>query len=244
MKKLITFVTMLVFVFSLSISVVNPTEAKTIKKIVSKKVISKVKVKKVVKKTIAPIIKPIDTITPIPTPMVVKTVVCQSRQLGILGWGINSNVKISYITGQGKTGAFSALGQVVFDDPLSLGSYVGITKNAVKYGIGIGAVYGKDINDNDIKAIPIYGDVIVDLPVSLVKGFDTYATGGLNYVVYGTDRVSGNYGAQIALGVSHDYGIGIGKTSVELGLGAVRCGSDNLRSAKGIVLSVSQPIII
>jgi len=246
MKKLIALFAMLVFTFSLSMS-----EAVVVKKMnkTTKKIVKQV-TKKVVKQTQKESPKtPAIIVIPLPPPPpsvdAKAIVICpKPRQQGILGLGINTNTKASYIYENSDSSAFGIQEQIVFNDPLSTGKYIGLLQNSVKYGIGIGVVFGKDINNNDIKAIPVYADVIVNLPANLTMGLDSYVSGGMNYTVYGTDRVSGNYGVQACLGISHDYGVGLGKTSIELGWSATRCGSTNLRSAKGVTLTLSQPIML
>lgn len=142
-------------------------------------------------------------------------------------------------------GTVGLRGDIVLDDPLALGTWVGLSANSVKYKVGLGGVYGKDINDADIKAIPVYGDVVVKLPAEWLGGLDTYVSGGANYVVYGSGRKTGSYGVQGAAGVNVDLGLGLGKTGIEVGYAIVRAnGSTPTLSAKGITFAVSQPLVL
>ena len=84
------------------------------------------------------------------------------------------------------------------------------------------------------------------LPADMLGGIDSYVGGGLNYTLYGTGKTSGPYGIQAYVGIMGDLGLGLGKTALEIGYDVVRAGgsTDFKRSAKGITISVCQPIAL
>jgi len=172
---------------------------------------------------------------PPPAPVVVRP----AAPAGLLGMGINTSLAGSYInTGKGSlSGSIGARGDWLLDDFVGLGSMVGLSADAIKYKAGLGAVYG----GGGMKAIPLYAGGIINLPADMMGGLETYLTGGLNYVVYGNGQTTGKIGGDAAVGMNIDLGLGLGKTGIELGWGAVR--SDTVTS-KGIMLSVSQPIVL
>ena len=188
---------------------------------------------------------------PAPTPAPVAPVVIVPTPAGLFGWGLNTDMTGSYInTGKGKVNGTLALrADVVLDDPLALGTMVGLQANAIKYKVGLGGVYGVDINGNRIKSIPLYADVVVGLPADWMGGLETYIGGGINYNLYGNQlnansERTGPIGAQAYVGVMADLGLG-GKTGFEIGYGAVRTGGDPATvSAKGLMLSVTQMITL
>ena len=132
---------------------------------------------------------------------------------------------------------------LILDDPLGLGSLVGLGAKAVNYRVGLGGATGKDGNNNTIGAIPLFIDGIVNLPADMMGGISTYVGGGVNYTLYGTNKASGPYGIQAFAGVSGDVGLG-GKSFVEVGYSIIRAGSTTKRSAKGISVSVGQQIML
>jgi hypothetical protein len=158
---------------------------------------------------------------------------------GLFGMGINTCLTGLYInTGKGQlSGSIGAKGEMVLDDFVGLGPMVGMSANTVKYTVGLGAVYA----GGGMKGIPVYAGGIINLPAEWMGGLETYLAGGLNYVVYGNSATSGNLGGDAAIGVNFDLGLGLGKTGVSLGWGAVR---SKTVTSKGIMLSVSQPIVL
>lgn len=184
-------------------------------------------------------------VTPPPPPVVVKPAPTGPAPLFGLGW--NTVITGTYLnTGKGKiNGGLGARADLVVDDMIGVGSLIGVSKDAVKYKIGLGGFYGADINNNLIKAIPLYLDGVLNLPAGWMGGLETYVGGGLNYTLYGSGRTTGSYGAQAYLGMKTDLGLGLGKTSFELGWSAIRAnGSTPKLSAKGLTLSIGQNIVL
>jgi hypothetical protein len=251
MKKLIVVLVAIGFV----LGVINMSEAATTvtttkKAVVTKKVVAKKAVakKKVVKKAVkaapkvapkvAPIAPPPPPVAPIaPTPVAVKA----APSAGLFGWGLNTAWTGTYLnTGKGKiNGCLAASAALVVKDPFMLSGLVGLPADSLKYLVGVGGLYGNSTADGDrIKAIPVFVDGVISLPV---MGMDTFIGGGLNYVVYGSGQKAGNVGGEIYVGMSQDLGLGLGKTSFELGWAAVRAYQE---TAKGFTLSVCQPIVL
>ena len=132
---------------------------------------------------------------------------------------------------------------LVLDDPLGIGSMLGLSAKAVNYRVGLGGATGNDGNDKTMKAIPLFIDGILNLPADMMGGIESYVGGGVNYVLYGTDQKTGTYGIQAFVGAKGDLGLG-GKSFAEVGYSIIRCGDANKRSAKGISISVGQSIVL
>jgi len=175
-------------------------------------------------------------VAPVPPPPAMQAKPAAAPSGGLFGWGINTLLSGQYIsTGKGQiSGALGVRGEIIFDDPLALGSMVGLSANSVKYRLGLGYTQG-----NNLKAIPVYIGGIINLPPEMLGGLETYLNGGLNYCVYGNGQKAGRYGIDASVGCRFDIGLGLGKTAAELGYSAVR--SDNYTD-KGFALTVSQPI--
>ncbi|MBI5400463.1 hypothetical protein HZB07_07690 [Candidatus Saganbacteria bacterium] len=157
---------------------------------------------------------------------------------GLFGLGVNTCVSGSYIyTGTGSIkGAGAVRGDIVLDDFVGLGPIVGLSAKAIQYKLGIGYVKGSGVT-----ALPVYADGVINLPADMMMGMETYLTGGLNYTVKGSGADPGKIGGEIAIGLNTDLGLGLGKTGFELGWSVVRATS---KTAKGITISVSQPIAL
>ncbi|OGC11003.1 hypothetical protein A3K48_00475 [candidate division WOR-1 bacterium RIFOXYA12_FULL_52_29] len=182
---------------------------------------------------------------PPPAPISVKP--APAPMAGLFGWGLNTDVAGVYMmTGKGKiSGGLMLRGDIVLDDPMALGSMIGMSANAVNYKLGLGGLYGVDINGNRIKAIPVFADVILNIPADAMGGIDSYVGAGLNYTVYGSGQTSGSYGAQVYYGMKSDLGLGLGKTAFEIGWGAIRAnGATPKLSSKGFTLSICQPVVL
>jgi hypothetical protein len=249
MKKLIALLVVLGFfvgVVSMS-EAAAPKKAAPAKKVVAKKVVKKV-VKKAVKKAapapapVAPAPPP-PPVAPVPPPAPVAVKAAPAGSL--FGWGMNTAWTGTYLmTGKGKiNGGLGAKAEVVLDDMFGLGSMVGLQANSVKWKVGLGGLYGVDINGTRIKAVPVNFDGVVSLPSEWIGGMPTYVGAGLNYTVYGSGATSGSYGAEVYVGMLTDLGMGLGKTGIELGWAAVRANGTKL-SAKGLTLSVSQMLTL
>lgn len=265
MKKLIALLVVLGFfvgVVSMSQAATAPAK-KVVKKVVAKKVVAKKVVKKVVAKKkvvkkavkkaaprlapapVAPAPPPPPPVAPVPPPAPVAVKAAPSAAL--FGWGMNTAWTGTYLmTGKGKiNGCLGGKAELVLDDMFGLGSMVGLQANSVKWKVGVGGLYGVDINGTRIKAIPVNFDGVVMLPADWMGGMSTYVGAGLNYTVYGSGQTSGSYGAEVYVGMLTDLGLGIGKTGWELGWEAIRAnGSTPLLSAKGLTLSVSQMLTL
>lgn len=178
----------------------------------------------------APVVAPVPPPVPVPAP----TVAAPYTPWSIFGLGLNTELKGQYInTGLGVAkGSVGVVGNIMLD----LGPTFGISGNAIKFKLGTGYFFG----GGGLKAIPVYAGGLVRLPQWL-GGQDAYLTGGLNYVVYGNGRTSGQIGGDAAFGVTADFGLGLGPTGFEIGYSVVR---SNTVTSKGISLAVSQPIYL
>jgi len=188
---------------------------------------------------VAPPPPPMAPVPPPPPPVVVKPAPAKAAALFGLGW--NTNWTGTYLnTGHGKiSGALGARVDLVLDDVWGLGSMVGLSANSLKWCIGIGGLYGVDSYNKTIKAIPLFLGATLDLPASMFVG------GNVNYTLYGTGRTSGPYGVEAFVGYKRDFGLGLGKTAVQIGWSAIRAGgSPAIVSAKGLTLSVGQALVL
>jgi hypothetical protein len=239
MKKFLAMLVVVAFVLGLGITADAATAKKVVvkKKVVKKKVVKKV-VKKPVKKAmpapapVAPAPPPPPPVAPAPAPVV-------AANAGLFGMGMNTLLTGSYInTGKGSlSGSIGAMGSLVLDDFVGLGSMIGLGAKSINYTVGLGAFYG----GGGLKAIPVRAGGIINLPAEWMGGLESYLAGGLNYVVYGNSTTSGNLGGDAAIGIKADLGLGLGKTGFELGYSVVR---SKTVTSKGLSLSVSQPIVL
>jgi hypothetical protein len=250
MKKLIS----LLVVLGLLVGVAGVYDVNAAEKKVAKKVVTK-KVKKVTKTapmrksapSMAPVAPappppPVAPLPPAKAPMVAKPMAAPASLLGL---GLNADLSGSYLytgkTGKGSTsGALALEAGLLLDDPLMLGSLVGLSANAVKYRVGVGGFYGGS-GIKAIKAIPVLVEGIINLPADMMGGMETYVGGGVNYVLYGNGKTSGKVGGGIFYGLRGDLGMGMGKTAVEIGWSAVR---SKTVSDKGVTVSVSQALAL
>jgi hypothetical protein len=78
-------------------------------------------------------------------------------------------------------------------------------------------------------------------------GIESYVGGGVNYVVYGSEKLAGSYGGQIYYGIQGDIGLG-GKSYAELNYSIIRSGKDaghNVQySMKGVGISVGTTLLL
>jgi hypothetical protein len=176
-------------------------------------------------------------VAPVPSvPVVVKP----AADAGLFGMGLNTCLDGLYIsTGKGSiSGAVGVMGSVVLNDFIGLGPMVGLSAKSVMYKVGLGYVLG---GGESLKAVPVYGGGVINLPAAWLGGLDSYLTGGLNYVVYGNGKTSGKLGGDVYFGIKADLGLGLDKTGFELGYSVVR---SNTITAKGFSLVISQPIVL
>jgi hypothetical protein len=183
---------------------------------------------------------PAPRVAPVPPPPPRPVVAPAPAPTGLFGMGLNTSVSLGYIAGKST---MVGRADLILGDPLAMGTMLGLSEKAISYRIGLGGASGNDINDNTIKAIPLFVDGILNLPADMMGGLETYVGGGLNYTLYGTDRKVGTYGAEIFVGMQGDIGLG-SKSMLEVGYEAVRCGDTNKRSAKGLSIMVGQQIML
>jgi hypothetical protein len=252
-KKLMKKIIALLIVCGLMVGIAGVFTAdaaakKVVKKVVAKKIVKKVTkkvTKKVVKKVApkpAPMVPmapppPVAPVPPPPPPVVVKPAPAPT---GMFGWGLNTDVAAGYISGNS---VMVGRADLLLDDPLALGSMMGLSAKAICYRIGIGGATGNDINNNTLKAIPIFVDGVMNLPADWMGGLETYVGGGLNYTVYGNGQTSGTYGVEGFVGAQGDLGLG-GKSFVEVGYSVVRAGDKVKYSGKGVSVSFGQQIML
>jgi hypothetical protein len=191
----------------------------------------------------ATMVTPAAPVVQAPAPVVNVTtpapiVVMPSPAPGLFGMGIPVALSGLYInTGKGTySGTGGLKGEVILDDFTGLDNMLGLAPKAIKYKVGVGVVDG---GGEGLKAIPVYAGGTIALP--MMGGVEPYLVGGLNYVVYGNGKTSGQIGGDAGLGCKVDFGFGIGKTGLELGWGVVR---SNTVTSKGVMFSVSQTIVL
>jgi len=210
-------------------------------------------VKKVIHPSIAPAEPPktatneaVPKVPPPPPTAPAGEVETPKPEKGLFGWGINTDCSTLYLlnrTGQtGLLGVIAGRGDIIFSDPLLLGSKIGLAEDAVEYKVGLGLAYGNDISNSTIYSIPLFIDAVVYLKEGTFFGTDPYLGAGINYNLYGSGRVTGGSGSQIYAGTLIDFGFESGKTGINLGYNAIRAGS--IRAAEGITISASQPFVL
>lgn len=244
MKKLIAlFVLCGLLVGIVGVYTADAEAKKPAKKVVKKKVVKKAAPKKVAPVAPAPVAPappppPWAPAPPPPPPPVAR--VAPAAPAGLFGMGINTSASGGYVAGKSL---LVGRGDLILEDPLGLGPIVGLGAKAVNYRVGLGYGTGKDASDNNMTALPLFIEGILNLPADLMGGIESYIGGGVNYTLYGTDRKTGTYGVQALAGIKGDIGLG-GKSFVEVGYSAIRAGSTNKRSAKGIGVAVGQTIVL
>ena len=162
---------------------------------------------------------------------------------GLLGIGLDTGYTLGYIAGKS---VIVLRGDMIFADPMGIGPMLGLTEDAVGWKIGLGGAMGKDINDVEKKAIPLFVDGIINIPADVMGGVESYVGGGLNYVVYGSDKKGGSYGGQVYYGIQGDIGLG-GDSYAELAYSIIRSGPDSVDvpySMKGIGISVGSKLVL
>jgi hypothetical protein len=136
------------------------------------------------------------------SPVVEKVIIEKERVImlppppngGSFGWGILTDISVGYIAG--NSAANIRANWVI----------PSVFHPKLEYKVGLGYVQGPDLNNKNIKAIPVYLGGNFILPISFP--FETYATGGLNYVAYGSGKKAGSLGGDIGLGIRGDIGLG------------------------------------
>ncbi|MBN2057580.1 MAG: hypothetical protein JW782_02135 [Candidatus Saganbacteria bacterium] len=163
---------------------------------------------------------------------------------GLFGMGLNTDFTVGYIAGNG---VMFARGDLVLGDALGIGPMLGMSEDSVQWKLGLGAAMGKDINDNEKKALPLMIDGVLNIPADVMGGVESYIGGGVNYVLYGSEKLGGSYGGQVYYGVAGDIGLG-GKSYAELAYTIIRSGADAGHtvpySMKGIGVNFGTQIVL
>ena len=175
-----------------------------------------------------------------PPPPPVKAAPPPPVSTGMFGWGLQTAGEIGMVAGM-----FDVSGNVLFADPLGLGTMIGLSANAVQYKLGIGYASGNDKNSNSWKAVPITVGGVINLPADMMGGVESFVGGGLNYVVDQTGSTSGSMGGDIYVGAQGDLGLG-GKTYGELGYSILRSGNATKAqySSDSVTVLVGQKILL
>jgi hypothetical protein len=183
---------------------------------------------------------------PPPPPPDVYETESLKKDTGLFGWGLNTDIGGHYLlnrTGQeGLLGVIGVKGDLVLEDPLHLGSKIGLSEDAFEYKLGLGINVGNDINNEPIFSIPLYSEMVVYLKEGSLFGLDPFVGAGLNFNIMGTDGTMGGMGVQLFGGILADFGFESGKTGLSLGYSTNRVG--DIRSAEGLTFSVTQPLIL
>lgn len=175
---------------------------------------------------------------PVPPPVMKPAPAAYS---GWFGWGWNTDVSVGYLMGKS---VITGRANLVLADPFALGPMLGLSQNAISWKLGLGGLSGKDTNDVEKKAVPIYFDGVIALPADMLGGVESYIGAGVNYAVYGSGKTAGSYGGQIYYGLCGDIGLG-GKSFAELGYGIVRSGTAaGHYSMKGLTVNFGTSITL
>ncbi|MEA3492810.1 MAG: hypothetical protein U9R38_00300 [Candidatus Margulisiibacteriota bacterium] len=180
--------------------------------------------------------------TPPPPRRVARPVAAPSA--GLFGMGLQTDVTLGYLAGES---IIVARGDLILADALGIGPMLGLSDDAVTWRVGLGGAVGKDtVGNDDKKAIPLFVDGVIAIPADIMGGIDSYVGGGLNYVVYGSEKTSGSYGGQIYYGIAGDVGLG-GTSYAELAYSIIRSGPDATvtpYSMKGIGINFGTEILL
>jgi hypothetical protein len=190
----------------------------------------------------APPAPPVVAPPPPPPPVVVAPP--PPAAAGLFGLGVNTSGSLGYITATEKTSTLTVRGDIMVPDFLQLGPMMGLAADAIGFKFGVGYMDGKDINENQWRAIPIFADGIINFPADLMGGVESYLGGGLNYPISG--EKTGNVGGQVYYGIQGDLGLGIGKTYGEIGWQIIHTTTDSkfARSSKGLSIQIGQQIML
>jgi len=142
--------------------------------------------------------------------------------MGLFGMGLNTGYSVGYLMGNS---VIVGRGDLILGDAMGIGPMLGLSDDAVSWKIGLGAAMGKDYSDNEKKAIPLYIDGVLDIPADAMGGIESYVGGGVNYIVYGSEKKAGSYGGQVYYGIQGDIGLG-GDSYCELAYTILRTGVD------------------
>ena len=163
---------------------------------------------------------------------------------GLFGWGLNTGYTVGYLAGNS---VIVARGDMILSDAMGIGPMLGLSEDSVMWKLGLGGAMGKDINDNEKKAIPLFIDGIINIPAEVMGGVESYVGGGVNYVVYGSEKMGGSYGGQIYYGIQGDVGLG-GTSYAELAYSIIRSSSDAGHdvpySMKGIGINFGTTLVL
>ncbi|NQT30115.1 MAG: hypothetical protein HQ596_06060 [Candidatus Saganbacteria bacterium] len=140
---------------------------------------------------------------------------------GMFGMGVTTDWTVGYVMGNS---IIVARADILMGDGLGIGPMLGMASDAVNWRIGLGGAMGKDINDNEKKAIPLFVDGLINIPADVMGGIESYVGGGVNYVLYGSGQEMGSYGGQVYYGIQGDIGLG-GNSYAELGYSVIRSGA-------------------
>jgi hypothetical protein len=203
--------------------------------------IARMKVWKAQSEATPPPPRPVAPTPPPPRPIVRPA---PAPTAGLFGMGLNTGATLGYIAGNS---VIVARGDLILSDAMGIGPMLGLSEDAVAWKVGLGYGQGKDINDNEKKVIPLFIDGVLNIPADVMGGVESYVGGGVNYVLYGTEQMSGSYGAQICYGIQGDIGMG-GKSYAELAYSIIRSGNDaghnEPYSLKGVGINFGTQILL
>lgn len=171
--------------------------------------------------------------TPPPPPVTVRPAAAPSA--GLFGLGLNTGYTVGYVM-SGSNSAITGRADLILDDPLSLGSLIGLSEKDVNWKVGLGGLSGKGTNDASQNAIAIFVDGILNVSPDLLGGIESYLGGDFNYVVYR----SGNWGGAVYYGIKGDIGLG-GKSYIQLSYDWIRASSTTL---KGLGINVGTELVL
>ncbi|PIS29319.1 hypothetical protein COT42_05810 [Candidatus Saganbacteria bacterium CG08_land_8_20_14_0_20_45_16] len=175
-----------------------------------------------------------------PPPVYVRPVAAPVA--GLFGLGLKTGYTVGYLAGNQIV---VGRGDLILADPMGIGPMMGLADDAIAWKLGLGGATGKDINDLTKSAMPIFVDGIINIPADMMGGVASYVGGGLNYVVYGSEKTGGSYGGQVYYGIKGDIGLG-GDSYVELAYSIIRSGSSLTTpySMKGIGINIGTELTL
>jgi hypothetical protein len=182
-------------------------------------------VKKVVKKTVVvtPVVVPTPVPAPTPMPTPVKPVVVKPKAAPAPGLALGTRVGL-------LAGIPAGIIELTVPDNF-LAPMLGLS--GVSYRIGGFLANGQYVDypttgaNGTANIAGVNLDGVIDIPKDWMGGLDTYAVGGVNYIVSADNDGTGGYGVNAGLGIrSALSGIGLGDlpgmVCLELGYGALK----------------------
>jgi hypothetical protein len=167
-----------------------------------------------------------------------------NREQGLFGRSLDARVTGFYLynrTGQrGLLGLLGASCNFIVRDPLKLGSFLGLSEDALEYQVGPGLEVGNGIDNQAFFSLPLNLGAILYYKENSFFGRTPFIGAMTSLNLFGTENRSGGLGFQFFGGIESNLELPGGGTSLAIGYGSYRI-TDTLFS-EGLIFSLSQPV--